>query len=43
MERMTYHDTEILKAEDGHCFAMGRVFATEAEAKRFIVAAESES
>jgi hypothetical protein len=43
VERMTYHDTEILRAEDGHCFAMGRVFATEADAKRYIVAAESEA
>ena len=42
METAVYHDTEILKADDGHCFAMGRVFATEADAQRFITQAESE-
>ena len=42
MERALYHDTEILKAADGHCFAMGRIFATEADAHRFIAEAESE-
>jgi len=42
METKVYHDTEILKAPDGHCFAMGRVFATEADAHRFIAEAESE-
>jgi len=35
-----YHDVQILMADDGHCFAMGRVFATEADAKRFILDAE---
>jgi hypothetical protein len=42
METLVYHDTQIIKADDGHCFSMGRVFATEADAKRFIVEAESE-
>jgi hypothetical protein len=42
METSVYQGTEILKAEDGHCFAMGRVFATEADAKRYIVEAQSE-
>jgi len=35
-----YHDTRILTSEDGHCFARGRVFATLADAHRFIVEAE---
>jgi hypothetical protein len=42
METAVYHGTEILKADDGHCFALGRVFATEADAHRFITQAESE-
>lgn len=42
MSASTYHDVEILKADDGHCFAVGRVFSTEAEAKRFIRTIERE-
>jgi hypothetical protein len=38
----TYHDVEIIKAPDGHCFALERVFATEADAKRYIVLSERE-
>ncbi len=38
----TFHDMQILKADDGHCFAVDRVFATEADAKRFIVEMERE-
>ena len=36
LKAANYHDVEILKADDGHCFAGGREFATEANAKRFI-------
>lgn len=37
-----YHDMQILKATDGHCFTVGRFFATEADAKRFIREVERE-
>lgn len=39
---LNYHETEILVASDGHCFADGRVFATQADAKRFITEIERE-
>jgi len=42
MKISTYHDVQILKADDGHCFATGRVFASEADAKRFIREVERE-
>jgi hypothetical protein len=38
----TYHDVQILKAADGHCFARGRVFATEIDARIFIRELERE-
>lgn len=37
-----FHDVQILEADDGHCFAVDRVFATEADAKRFILEMERE-
>lgn len=39
---LNYHDHQILKAGDGHCFTMGHVFATETDAKRFIIEVERE-
>lgn len=42
LETLNYHETEILLASDGHCFADGRVFATQADAKRFITEIERE-
>ncbi|MEX3012081.1 hypothetical protein [Hoeflea sp. TYP-13] len=41
-EMMIYRGVEITKTQDGHCFAAGRVFATEADAKRYIVEIERE-
>ena len=29
----TYQDVQIFKADDGHCFTIGRLFATEADAR----------
>lgn len=42
MTASIYHDLQILKADDGHCFTVGRVFATEADAKRFVREIERE-
>lgn len=39
---LDFHGMEILKAEDDHCFALGRVFPTEAAAKSFIREIERE-
>jgi len=40
LDTKIYRDTRILKSEDGHCFVRGRIFATQADAHRFIVEAE---
>jgi hypothetical protein len=36
MDHINYQNVQISKAADGHCLALGRLFASEAEARRYI-------
>jgi hypothetical protein len=36
MEYITYQNVQIAKAADGHCLALGRMFTSESEARRYI-------
>ncbi|MGD2132286.1 MAG: hypothetical protein PVI23_05795 [Maricaulaceae bacterium] len=42
LRRDVYHGFQILKAADGHCYALGRLFPDDLEAKRYIHFVEQE-